>query len=131
MLWFSNFPATPPVHLPPEVYMKALKIFILVRRDILPLPHCAVQASHSACEFMMKFGQKPSVIDWVNNHKTMIILSATDDEIESIKVLYEKMGLSYATFVEPDMDNAETATCFEPISNDISKAIFGKLSLLK
>ena len=108
-----------------------LKMFILIRRDILPLPHCAVQASHSACEFMAKFGQKPNVIDWVNNHKTMILLSATENEIADIKALYDRMGLSYSTFIEPDMSNAETATCFEPISNDVSKAIFGKLPLLK
>jgi hypothetical protein len=111
--------------------MAALKIFILVRRDILPLPHCAVQSCHAATEFMAKFGQKPNVVDWVNNHKTMIILSATENEIANIKALYDKMGLSYATFVEPDMSDAETATCFEPISNDISKAIFGKLPLLR
>ena len=111
--------------------MAALKMFILVRRDILPLPHCAVQGSHAAFEFMAKYGQKPNVIDWVNNHKTLIMLSATENEIVNIKALYDKMGLSYATFVEPDMSNAETATCFEAISNDISKAIFGKLPLLK
>lgn len=108
-----------------------LKMFILVRRDILPLPHCAVQSCHAATEFMAQHGQKPNVIDWVNNHKTMIILSATENDITSIKALYDRMGLSHTTFVEPDMSNAETATAFEPISNDISKAIFGKLSLLK
>lgn len=108
-----------------------LKMFILVRRDILPLPHCAVQASHSACEFMFHHGQKHNVIDWVNNHKTMIILSATENDIASIKTLYDRMGLSHTTFIEPDMSNAETATAFEPINNDISKAIFGKMSLLK
>jgi hypothetical protein len=108
-----------------------LKMFILVRRDILPLPHCVVQSSHAVAEFMAQHGQKPNVIDWVNNHKTMIILSATPTEIANIKALYEKMGLSYTTFIEPDMSNAETATAFEPISNDISKAIFGKLPLLR
>ena len=111
--------------------MTALKMFILVRRDILPLPHCAVQSSHSACEFMAQHGQRASVIDWVKNHKTMILLSATENDIANIKALYDRMGLSYTTFIEPDMSNAETATCFEPISNDISKAIFGKLALLK
>lgn len=108
-----------------------LKMFILIRRDILPLAHCAVQSSHAAAEFMARHGQKPNVIDWVNNHKTMILLSATENDIANIKALYDRMGLSYTTFIEPDMSNAETATAFEPISNDISKAIFGKLSLLK
>lgn len=106
-------------------------MFILVRRDILPLTHCAVQSSHAAAEFMAKHGQKPNVVDWVNNHKTMILLSATENEIANIKTLYDNMGLSYSTFIEPDMSNAETATAFEPIRNDVSKAIFGKLSLLK
>jgi peptidyl-tRNA hydrolase len=116
--------------LPLEEYRAMLKMFILIRRDILPLAHCAVQSSHSAAEFMAKFGNKPNVIDWVNNHKTMILLSASEKDIADIKVLYDRLGLSYATFIEPDMSNAETATAFEPISNDISKDIFGKLKLL-
>jgi len=121
----------PSVPVAPEVYSKMLKMFILIRRDILPLTHCAVQSSHAAAEFMAQHGQKPKVIDWVNNHKTMILLSATDNEIASIKALYDRMELSYTTFIEPDMSNAETATAFEPIDNEVSKAIFGKLSLLK
>lgn len=108
-----------------------LKMFVLVRRDILPLTHCAVQACHAGTEFMSKHGQKPTVVDWVNNHKTMILLSATENDIASIKALYDRMGLSYTTFIEPDMSNVETATAFEPIDNEVSKAIFGKLSLLK
>jgi len=112
-------------------YRNMYKMFILIRRDILPLAHCAVQSSHSVCEFMSKYSHKSTVIDWVNNHKTMILLSATENDIANIKALYDKMGLSYATFIEPDMSNTETATSFEPISNDISKAIFGRLSLLK
>lgn len=107
------------------------KMFILIRRDILPLTHCAVQSSHAVAEFMAQHGQKASVVDWVNNHKTMILLSASEEEIANIKVLYDKMGLVHTTFIEPDMNDAATATAFEPISNEFSKAIFGKLPLLR
>jgi hypothetical protein len=106
-------------------------MFILIRRDILPLTHCAVQSSHAVAEYMANYGQKVGVVDWMNNHKTMILLSATEEDIANIKRLYDELGLTYTSFIEPDMSNAETATAFEPIANDISKAIFGKLSLLK
>ena len=108
-----------------------VKMTVLVRRDILPLTHCAVQASHAVAEFMFKHNSTESVTDWVKNHKTMILLSANESDIDNIKKIYDKLGLAYTTFVEPDMSNAETATAFEPITNDLSKAIFGKLQLLK
>ena len=108
-----------------------LKMFITIRRDILPLTHCAVQSSHAVAEFMHLYGKTPATLDWVDNHKTMILLSANESQIQQIKDLYEKLGLKYRTFIEPDMDNAETATAFEPIDAELGKQIFGHLSLLR
>jgi peptidyl-tRNA hydrolase len=108
-----------------------LKMFIAIRRDILPLPHCAVQACHACAEFMHLHGQTPATLDWVNNDKTMILLSATESQIQQIKDLYEKLGLKYRTFIEPDMGNAETATAFEPMDAELGKKIFGHLPLLR
>jgi len=107
------------------------KMFILCRRDILPLNHCAVQCSHSVSEFMFEYGHKENVSDWVKNHKTMILLSASEKQINEMKDEYTRRGLSFKTFIEPDMSYAETATTFEPLTNEDSRGLFSHLSLLR
>lgn len=111
--------------------MVKLKMYVAIRRDILPLSHCAVQSSHACAEYMRFHGSTPATMDWVDNHKTMILLSATESQIQQIKDLYDKLGLKYHTFIEPDMSNAETATAFEPIDSEDGKRIFGHLPLLR
>jgi hypothetical protein len=80
---------------------------------------------------MHQYNDIDAVKTWVNDHRTMIILSATDSDIKRIKSVYDSLGLAYMGFNEPDMSNIETAVAFEPVKNKDSKNIFSNLGLLK
>lgn len=108
-----------------------LKMFILSRRDILSLSQAAVQSCHSCAEFIYQYGHKDSVKQWVTDDRTMILLSATEHEINEIKQKYLEMGLCFRSFKEPDMGDIETSTSFEPIESNTGNKIFGDLQLLR
>lgn len=107
-----------------------LKMFVLVRRDILPLPHCVCQGIHASVEYVHYYNNDVTK-KWVEEDKTIIVLSATEEQIENKKRLFSKLGLTHRSFHEPDMSDVLTATAFQPVSSDDGKLYFGELSLLK
>ena len=72
----------------------------------------------------------PSVIDWVQNHKTMVILQSDAEGFEKIKNQYTSMGKKYADFFEDDLNHALTATAFEPITDELGSEIFSSYKLI-
>jgi hypothetical protein len=106
------------------------RMYVLVRRDILPLVHCAVQASHAVAEYVY-YHQNPNTRVWVTAEKTLIILEATEKQIEEKMKLFAEKHMNYQPFWEPDMSNAMTAVAFQPIKTSLGREIFKDFKLLK
>jgi hypothetical protein len=107
-----------------------MKMYVLVDRESLTLVQAGVQACHAVAEFMDEFGEKPRVQDWVKNHKTMILLEGTQQDLQRMKELLAWYGYVHKSFYEPDLCNLETAIAFEPILASEGKEIFRHLKLL-
>lgn len=105
-------------------------MYILVKRDSLSSVQVAVQSSHAMAEFMYEYYNLPKVKDWVTNHKTLILLEATMGQIIEMKVRCGNEGLSFKSFIEPDLHNMETACAFEPVSSVEGRRLFGHLRLI-
>lgn len=108
-----------------------LKMYIVINRSFLPLPNCAVQSSHAVAEYMERYGHLSIVKDWVNNHKTMILLNADIKDMSHKMDIMHSRNKSYQCFYEPDIGNLLTAIAFEPMLSEEGKEIFGDLKLLK
>ncbi len=108
------------------------KMYILVNKSKLTLAQCAVQAGHSVAEFMGIFGQDENVNDWCFNdkHRTMIMLSATETQMEKMMSIFDDLGMKHQAFREPDLDNLLTSVAFEPVWNEQGKELFGKFNLI-
>lgn len=107
-----------------------LKCYVMVNSQ-LPAIHAGIQASHSLTELVFFNRDEPNMIDWVKNHKTLILLSATDKEITQMKEYFDLKNIRYASFSEPDLNNLETAVAFMPMTSLEGTAIFGKFKLYK
>lgn len=121
---------TYPAPLPLEETDKQYRMYVLVRRDILPLVHAGVQAAHAACEFV-HYHQNDNTKVWVTCEKTLIVLEATEAQIKEKMEWFGSRHMNYQPFREPDMNNALTAVAFQPIQAGLGKEIFGDLKLLK
>lgn len=113
-----------------EVYKKQLKMYVLVRRDILPLPHCMCQCTHAVAEFV-EYHQNENTHKWVREDKTLIVLEATEEQIKKQMDLFADRNMNYQPFWEPDMSHTMTAVAFQPISNELGSELFAGFKLLK
>ena len=113
-----------------EVYKKQLKMYVMVRRDILPLVHCGVQVGHAIAEFV-EYHQNVNTRQWVREDKTLIVLEATEEQIKKQMDLFADRNMNYQPFWEPDMSHAMTAVAFQPISNELGSELFKGFKLLK
>ena len=113
-----------------EEHKDDLRMYVLVRRDVLPLAHCGVQASHAVAEYV-HYHQNDRTAKWVEKDKTLIMLEATADDIERKRLEFTDAKRYYQPFHEPDMSNCLTAMAFEPMTAEQGKKIFGKFLLLK
>lgn len=121
---------TYPAPLPLEEANKQYRMYVLVRRDILPLVHCGVQAAHAVAEFVF-YHQNNNTKVWVTVEKTLIVLEATEEQIQEKMKWFADRHMNFQPFWEPDMDNAMTAVAFQPIQAGLGKEVFGDLKLLK
>jgi hypothetical protein len=115
--------------LPLEEDLEQMRMYVLVRRDILPLVHCAVQAAHSVAEFVHYHPNNNTKV-WVTCEKTLIVLEATEDQINEKMKWFADRNMNYQPFWEPDMGNCMTAVAFQPITKSLGKEVFGNLKLL-
>lgn len=90
-----------------------LKMYIAVN-STLTLPQAAVQACHALGEYLLEAGMTEVAQEWLNNHKTIVILSATLQEMMEIMC---EGSIRYSYFCEPDLNYEYTALCFEPTNN--------------
>lgn len=112
-----------------EIHANKLKMYVLVRRDILPLIHCGVQAAHALAEYVNSYDNEITK-QWVESDKTLIFLEANADQIDLAKHRFEEDGLTFSSFREPDMSNFQTAVAFQPLNNADGAKYFGHLKLL-
>lgn len=113
--------------LPVSEHFNKLKMYVLIRKDILTDVQCGVQASHALSWYIRDYIQyDPNLIEWIWNHHTLIFLEANEEEIHRKKVLFP----SWVGFKEPDLDDIETAVAFSPVSPERGMELFGDLKLI-
>lgn len=116
--------------MPPEVHDDTrLKMYVLVRKDILTDVQVGVQSAHALVEYAHAFGSQMVYQDWVENHKTLIFLSATEREIEVTKNLFNRLGRRWRGFNEPDIGNIQTAVAFQPCTHMEGSELFKSFKL--
>lgn len=83
-----------------------------------------IQCGHAVEQYAFKYGENKNYIDYVQNHKTWIILdggttnghrSAHGEAIGTLNQILDSLvenEIEHACFYEPDLNNALTAICF-------------------
>jgi peptidyl-tRNA hydrolase len=91
-----------------------LKIYVLVRRD-LSASQRVVQACHAVVDLVCKHREDPSVRNWADRDKTLVVLSVRDERelIRWRQKLFDAR-IPIAAFVEPDMNLELTAIAVHP-----------------
>lgn len=110
----------------PEEYHSQMKMYVLIRKDILTDVQCGVQAAHAIQEYNILHENCESLKEWSRNHKTLIFLAASEKQLQA----YKEMPIKHASFYEPDIGNIETAVAFEPITTLQGIDMFSKLKLI-
>ena len=105
-----------------------LRMYFFVPYNISPIQQ-AIQAGHAALEYAHEFGETELFKDFVQNHKTWIILNGGTTRTGGIPEGTMQQIVGYingfniaannqaqriitSTFHEPDLNNALTAICF-------------------
>jgi peptidyl-tRNA hydrolase len=112
-------------------FESALRMYIMVRSDCLPIEYCVPQACHAVAEYMKQCGHQDKTKDWIDNHKTMVVLQGTlEDMNKEMKKCWNR-GDACKAFCEPDLDGEMTAVVFEPVTRKDGREYFGEYKLLK
>lgn len=102
----------------PDVLDK--RMYIFVPYNISDIQK-GIQAGHAVEQYAYKYHDDVEYMDFVQNHKTWIILNGgitnNDDyykigSLNSIESTLKSGDVKYASFYEPDLNNALTAVCF-------------------
>ena len=106
-----------------EKIKKGLRMYFFVPYNIMPIQQ-GIQAGHCAEQYALKYNIMPQWQEYVQDHKTWIILnggttnntsSVTKNLRGSLNVIgdtLQKEEIPYASFYEPDLNDALTAVCF-------------------
>lgn len=100
------------------------RMYFLVPYNINKIQQ-GIQAGHAALEYARKYSNTHDFIDFVDNHKTWIILNGgtTNEKRELgsgksigtlnqiLDLIAEREDINYAFFREPDLNDALTAIC--------------------
>lgn len=99
-----------------------LRMYFFVPYNISPIQQ-AIQAGHAALEYARRFGNSELFRDFVNDHKTWIILNGgtTNDQrdfegiaqgsLNQIGDQLQDNNIDFSYFHEPDLNDALTALC--------------------
>jgi hypothetical protein len=109
---------------------KDIRLYILANSELPPI-HAGIQSLHSSCELVWYFRDNPLIKEWIENHKTVVLLSASITQMEDMKEYFRREGKIYKEFLEPDLDNLLTSIAFEPMTAEEGKTIFGRFELFR
>jgi hypothetical protein len=108
-----------------------VKLYVLINRKNLSLVQAGVQASHAIAEYGYQYANSLEYRTWVRDHKTLIFLEASEKEMLEVSEYFERHGMTFSKFFEPDLNNLLTAIAFQPLKSKDGKIIFGSFKLLK
>jgi hypothetical protein len=97
------------------------RLYIFVPYNISPIQQ-GIQAGHAALEYGVIYGKTKEAKSFIENDKTWVILNGgtTRDSsfyvqggtLNEIEIQLREYLVNYASFREPDLNNALTAVCF-------------------
>lgn len=72
-----------------------------------------IQAGHCALEYARRYGNDDSYVEFIEEHKTFILLDGggSNDMLTRVRELKE-LGIQFETFREPDLNNSLSAIAF-------------------
>ena len=104
-----------------------MKMYVIARRDLSPAQQ-AVQSCHAVAELCLRHRDDPALIEWAENHKTMVLLGVDDEEdLSKWQNKLEDSGIPCSVFTEPDIGDQKTALALHPSCNS---ALVKRLRLL-
>jgi len=90
-----------------------MRLYVVGRRD-LSVGSQAAQTGHALAELCVR-QRDGGLMDWADNHKTLIIVSVKDeDELRALSKALNSAGVRVQPFFEPDMDDQMTAIAVHP-----------------
>ena len=104
------------------------KLYIIVDRRLTSSQKIP-QAVHAMDELASEYGQNDNYLDWLKNHKTVIVLKANAEQIEYYRKEMYNVGVNSKIFIDEDLDNMLTAVAFEPIDSNLGREMFSSLQL--
>lgn len=113
-----------------EVMDNALRMYVLVNREVLPLVHAGVQGSHACADFVWQHKDHPATKQWCEQDKTLLFLNGNKSDMQTLMTYCDKAGIKYSKFIEPDMNDEMTAVAFQPMTKTEGAVLFGKFKLL-
>lgn len=105
----------------------ALRMYVVVRDDILPPLNCGIQAAHAIVDYSVEWGDKGTYQLWAAKHKTIVILGGTADQMMHAVEKSVARKTPFVRFREPDLGWKVTATAFEPMTAAKAKDVFWML----
>ena len=104
-----------------EKIKKGLRMYFFVPYNIMPIQQ-GIQAGHCAEQYALKYNIIPQWMEYVQDHKTWVILdggttnNSENPELRGSLNTYrdtlEENEIAYASFYEPDLNDALSAICF-------------------
>ena len=118
------------IPVPPIDPKTDIRCYVMANVELPPI-HAGIQASHALAD-LVHFNQTvPILKEWMEKHKTLVLLSANSEQMIEMRKYFSSKGMAYASFLEPDLDNMETAIAFQPVDVLEGKVLFGKFKLFK
>ena len=88
------------------------RMYHIVMYNLSPIQK-GIQAGHAALEYVEEYGHKDQYKEFLENHKTWIILDGGGSEqIKQVQKDLDDMGVDNAYFNEPDLNNAMSCVTF-------------------
>lgn len=113
----------------------ALRLYVVVRDDVLPPLNQGIQAAHAIVELSRHYDassssngihkSSPDWYRWKDRDKTLILLGGKADDIKRLERKAKKQQKAYATFYEPDLDLI-TALAVQPMTKVEGDIFFRK-----
>jgi len=95
-------------------------MYILVNEELTKSQRIP-QACHAVAEYMHQYGTDQEVIDWVRDHKTMVVLKCPENVLKCVLRDYKSKA-----FIDEDLGNFITAVAIQPMC---ATDVFSQLKL--